>query len=316
MTDAPKDIDEALLALQLMNLTVKKTAEGAVRAGKADKYADLGEFNRVILTALNGMGVIWTCLPTMRGDNFVLAYSLKHVPSGTAKEGDFPLPKTEPQKIGSAITYSRRQALGAVTGVAAEGDDDDGNGYRGRQGMAQRASVRQERAQPAAPTAQRAAPAPRSERARPAQQPPLPERPASPAPGTDEPMRGRGGLITIPMTKKLAITMQEVIGNDVSLRKQFITDMIGREVATSKDLTFEEGRGLIDAFEKAKATEVPEASVIEIYQRTTGQGAGGRPEADKAAEVHSIRDQTRDAVVGAGDYGTEQAPWEDGALPV
>jgi hypothetical protein len=124
----PTSIDEALLALQKMNLTVKKTAAGALRAGKADKYADLGEYNRIVLTALNDMGVIWTCLPTLIGENFVLAYSLKHVPSGTEKTGEFPLPKSEPQKMGSAITYGRRYALGAVTGVTAEGEDDDGNG--------------------------------------------------------------------------------------------------------------------------------------------------------------------------------------------
>jgi hypothetical protein len=146
--DDLKDIDEAILALQKLNLTVKKTAEGALRAGRADKYADLGEYNRVVLTALNDLGVIWTCLPTLSGENFVLAYSLKHVPSGTEKVGEFPLPKSEPQKMGSAITYGRRYALGAVTGVTAEGEDDDGNVASGRQ-QAQRAAQQGRRQQPA-----------------------------------------------------------------------------------------------------------------------------------------------------------------------
>ena len=130
-----------------MNLTVKKTAEGALRAGKADKYADLGEYNRIVLSALNEMGVIWTCLPTLSGETFVLAYSLKHVPSGTEKAGEFPLPKSEPQKMGSAITYGRRYALGAVTGVAAEDEDDDGSAAS-NQRYAQR-SNRQRAAAPA-----------------------------------------------------------------------------------------------------------------------------------------------------------------------
>jgi hypothetical protein len=151
----PKDIDEAILALQKMNLTVKKTAEGALRAGRPDKYADLGEYNRVVLTALNDMGVIWTCLPTLSGDNFVLAYSLKHVPSGTEKVGEFPLPKSEPQKMGSAITYGRRYALGAVTGVTAEGEDDDGNVASGRQ-QAQRAAQQGRQRQAEGRPAQRA----------------------------------------------------------------------------------------------------------------------------------------------------------------
>lgn len=165
----PTSIDEALLALQKMNLTVKKTAAGALRAGKADKYADLGEYNRIVLTALNNMGVIWTCLPTLIGDNFVLAYSLKHVPSGTEKSGEFPLPKSEPQKMGSAITYGRRYALGAVTGVTAEGEDDDGNstGAAGQR-YAQRAGRSH-----AAASAEQGQQVQRTQRAR-GGQPPLP----------------------------------------------------------------------------------------------------------------------------------------------
>jgi hypothetical protein len=174
--DELKDIDEAILALQRLNLTVKKTAEGALRAGRADKYADLGEYNRVVLTALNELGVIWTCLPTLSGENFVLAYSLKHVPSGTEKVGEFPLPKSEPQKMGSAITYGRRYALGAVTGVTAEGEDDDGNVASGRQQAQRAAQQGRSRQQPA----QEGRPVQRAER-------PASGRP--PLPGENEPVR-------------------------------------------------------------------------------------------------------------------------------
>lgn len=156
--NGPKDIDEAILALQKLNLTVKKTAAGAQRAGKTDKYADLGEYNRIVLTALNELGVIWTCLPTLSGENFVLAYCLKHVASGTEKAGEFPLPKSEPQKMGSAITYGRRYALGAVTGVAAEDEDDDGQaaGQRYAQRAAQQGRARQQPAEPEGRSVQRA----------------------------------------------------------------------------------------------------------------------------------------------------------------
>jgi hypothetical protein len=174
--DDLKDIDEAILALQRLNLTVKKTAEGALRAGRADKYADLGEYNRVVLTALNELGVIWTCLPTLSGENFVLAYSLKHVPSGTEKVGEFPLPKSEPQKMGSAITYGRRYALGAVTGVTAEGEDDDGNVASGRQ-QAQRAAQQGRARQQPAPEGRQA----RRAQLPPGGRPPLPGENADPA---------------------------------------------------------------------------------------------------------------------------------------
>ena len=56
----------------------------------------------------------------------VLAYSLLHK-SGGAVAGEYPLPRDgSPQAIGSALTYARRYALCAVTGVAPGGSDDDG----------------------------------------------------------------------------------------------------------------------------------------------------------------------------------------------
>lgn len=328
MTDqsAPKTIHEVILAVQRMNIVLAKTASGAIRGGKVDKYADLEAVNGAVLTALNSLDTIWSCTPTMKDGEFVLSYDLRHVPSDTAKAGDYPIGKAAPQAMGSGITYARRYALLAITGVAAKDDDDDGQGGgRVREGYAQREAV----TPPAAPgeTAQRRTPLPRAERARPAQQPPAPEpRPTREAPPSPdgEPFRGRGGLITLAMTRKLAITMQEALETtDPGIRKQFIVDMIGRDVATSKDLTFEEGRGLIDAFEKAKATDNPTATVIDIYRRV--HQAGG-PAADDSEPVRQRPEPSgrqpgqpsrnaREAVTNGGDEGAEPAPWE-GELPV
>jgi hypothetical protein len=307
---AVKNIDEALLALQADRIVLRKDRDGQV-GNQRTKYADLVQANEVILARLQALGVVWKTKPTtlvVAGPNgqqetrFILRYKLLHVASGTFEDGDYPLPGgANPMQNGSAITYARRYALLAITNAVADDDDDDGGGYRGRQGMAQRASARQQQSAPApaAETAQRAAPRPRAERARPAQQPDLP---APRGAEVAEPHRGKGGLITQPMTQKLAITMREVVGDSPSDRKQFITDMIGREVASTKDLTFDEGRGLIDAFEKAKATNNPIGNVIDIYHRTSGP-------APTAAE------RTRAAVTGTPDPDAEP-PWEpaDGAI--
>lgn len=328
-TPAPRNLDEALLRLQADPPRLVKDQAGQVGNQKT-KYADLIQANAIILPRLTALGVLWWTAPTLRmipGPNgqqdprFVLDWELRHLASDTFREGSYPLPAgANPMQNGSAITYARRYALLAVTNTVAEDDDDDGRGYAGRAGTARREIVRPAPA-PQGPTAQRSQPAARGERARPVAQPELPPARTAPAapPGPDvptEPHRGRGGLITEPMTKKLAITMREVVGDDPAGRKQFITDMIGREVATSKDLTFDEGRGLIDAFEKAKKTDNPIGNVTEIYQRASGSGAerptsGAPASRGRQADTRSAREQTRDSVLGRpAQPGDEPPPWE------
>jgi hypothetical protein len=170
----PKDIDEVLLILQADLPVLRKDRDGQVGNQKT-KYADLAQANDQILTRLNALGTTWVCKPTLLLPDyrFVLKYRLKHVASGTCEEGEFPIKGDTPMQQGSAITYGRRYALLAVTGVVAEDDDDDGGAASGRQ-TAQRATqqraaargARQE--QTAGQTAQRASQRPRGAR------PPLP----------------------------------------------------------------------------------------------------------------------------------------------
>jgi hypothetical protein len=164
--DEPKSLDDALLLLQADPPVLTKSKAGQVGNQKT-KYADLVEVNKVVLARLNQLGVIWKCLPTMAGERFVLRYTLTHVPSGEFQTGDYPLNLSEPQKMGSAITYARRYALLAVTGIAAEDEDDDGDAASGRN-YAQRGAQRGRQQAPAETpanggrTAQRGAQRPRS----------------------------------------------------------------------------------------------------------------------------------------------------------
>jgi hypothetical protein len=168
MTAVHESLDEALLALQADPPVLTKSKAGQVGNQKT-KYADLVEVNKVVLARLNELGVIWKCLPTMAGERFVLRYTLTHVPSGEFQTGDYPLNLSEPQKMGSAITYARRYALLAVTGIAAEDEDDDGDAASGQR-HAQRAAQQRRAAEggPAGQSRQRAAQRPRGT------QPPLP----------------------------------------------------------------------------------------------------------------------------------------------
>jgi hypothetical protein len=135
----PSNLDEALAVFQADPPILKKD-----KAGHQSKYADLVQVNTVVLARLNALGVVWKTKPTLLDDGkFVLVYELLHVPSGTRETGTWPLKLSDnPQQMGSAVTYGRRYALLAVTGVAAEDEDDDGQGAVGRR-PAQRAATRQ-----------------------------------------------------------------------------------------------------------------------------------------------------------------------------
>jgi ERF superfamily. len=121
--DSPKDIDAVLLALQTANPILAKDKQA-----HQSKYADLVQINEVVLEQLNAWGTIWVCRPTLEDGVFGLHYSLRHIESGKEITGVWPLPTGDSQKMGSAVTYGRRYALLAVTGLVSEEDhvDDDG----------------------------------------------------------------------------------------------------------------------------------------------------------------------------------------------
>lgn len=283
----PKNVNEALLRLQGMGITVKKRARGAVRADKVDRYADLKEVNTEVLTKLGELGVIWTCEPTLLPDTpqgagrFVLRYELLHVASETARRGEYPLGAGKPQEMGSAITYARRYALLAVTGIAAEDDDDDGQGGTG---TAKRGNTPKPRE--------------KSTVARPDSAPPLPNEQA-PAEGKEWTQQQ--------MRKWMAQNREAGITGDTV--KQYATDMLGRPIGSSKEITFDEMRGMIDAFEKAlKDPNTAAATVIEIYRRTSGPAPAKATAARKStAPARTTRESVTGTPAGPND---DAPPWE------
>lgn len=124
---------EALAAFQAELPSVTKGQEAKIdsrRTGQsfAYSYADLADISDVALPLLGKHGLAWSCKPTVGLDGtFVLHYRLFHGASDQVDEGLWPLPSANIpfQEMGSAITYARRYALCAVTGIAPRDEDDD-----------------------------------------------------------------------------------------------------------------------------------------------------------------------------------------------
>jgi hypothetical protein len=129
MTDQPANLDEAMAIFQANLPSITKDEKATVKSDKGNYsygYAGLDTVSEKVLRELGKLGVSWRCRPTVdESGKFVLAYRLKHVAEGE-ETGSWPLQGGTPQQIGSAITYARRYALMAVTGVFPSNEDDDG----------------------------------------------------------------------------------------------------------------------------------------------------------------------------------------------
>jgi hypothetical protein len=133
---APATLAEALAALQgqLPRVAKEHTAKVDTKTGGSYKYAyaDLTDCTEALKPIMPPLGLSFNSKPTMRKGQFVLRYKLRHV-SGESDRGSYPLPdpgRVGPQDLGKAITYARRYALCAVTGLAPGGDDDDAQGQQ------------------------------------------------------------------------------------------------------------------------------------------------------------------------------------------
>jgi hypothetical protein len=90
------------------------------------KYADLAEILDATVDSLSDNGLSVLQLPSMDESGHVVITTVIGHSSGQWMEGSLPMPvsKADAQGTGSAITYGRRYALGALLNVASELDDD------------------------------------------------------------------------------------------------------------------------------------------------------------------------------------------------
>lgn len=118
-------LTEALAAFQA---DLPRVGKSSTNPHFKSKYADLADIVAAVLPKLAEHGMAWVTTPTFTVNGFVLAYELRHE-SGQSVTGEWPLPDpstASSQVLGSAVTYGKRYALSAVTGIAPD-DDDDGN---------------------------------------------------------------------------------------------------------------------------------------------------------------------------------------------
>lgn len=129
----PDTLASALAAFQASLPAVQKGATGQVPGKRAYKYADLSDLSAVVLPLLAKQGLSWLTMPTFDdAGRFVLRYELLHT-SGESRVGTYPLPTGTAWEVGSSLTYGRRYCLSAVTGVAADEDDDGQAAEQARQ---------------------------------------------------------------------------------------------------------------------------------------------------------------------------------------
>lgn len=87
------------------------------------KFTSLSHLSSVVLPLLSKHGIAFSATPQVTENGFVMEAHLLHE-SGERLSASFPIIDTLPQKVGSAVTYYRRYALAALTGVVADLDDD------------------------------------------------------------------------------------------------------------------------------------------------------------------------------------------------
>ncbi len=261
-----KTLAEALVQLQAQLPRVAKDHEAVVtsqRTGKTHKYAyaDLTDVSEVIMPLLAALGLSFIACPTLADDmdhRFVLRYRLMHI-SGDEIYGHYPLPSQgSPQEIGSAITYARRYALCAVTGLAPGGDDDDGQAaeppplrqpvsaqdkQRAKTSRLKAGTSRMARAQEEDPWAQDAPVD--HDRADAMRQSLMAGEHPEETPGSSNPRQWQQLAI---LYGQLGITERET-------RLAEMADRVGREIGSAKDLSYAEAESAIRSLRELAAKE-------------------------------------------------------------
>ena len=118
-SECTKNLMAAFATFQGLLENVKKDSNNPFFKSK---YADLASIFDEIRPKLAATGLAVSQWPQSDGS---LVTILMHE-SGEWLEGTYTMrpADSKPQSLGSAITYARRYALGAILGVASEEDDD------------------------------------------------------------------------------------------------------------------------------------------------------------------------------------------------
>lgn len=117
-----ESITELAKAMVKFHSEVGKVSKDAANPFFKNKYASLSNIIEAVTKPLNDNGLSVLQLPSIEGLTTMLLHEsgewISSVSSTPVKD------QTDPQKLGSAITYARRYALGAILSLNIDEDDD------------------------------------------------------------------------------------------------------------------------------------------------------------------------------------------------
>jgi len=117
-----ESITELAKALVKFHSVMGKVSKDAKNPFFKNKYASLSNIIEAVTKPLNDNGLSVLQLPSIEGLTTLLLHEsgewISSVSSTPVKDA------TDPQKLGSAITYARRYALGAILSLNIDEDDD------------------------------------------------------------------------------------------------------------------------------------------------------------------------------------------------
>lgn len=149
-----QDITKLAKALLNVQRQLLPAARDATNPFTKSRYATLNSVMAASRDALLDNG-IWLCqcpVPVESPGAIGLMTKLTHTESGQWQSSltVVPLPRADPQGMGSAITYARRYALTAMLGLVTEDDDGEAASLR-KGGTARQQSPRRQGRQEATP---------------------------------------------------------------------------------------------------------------------------------------------------------------------
>jgi hypothetical protein len=127
-SESIKNIAGALVKFQA---SVSKVSKESNNPFFKSKYASLANILDTIQKPLSECGLAISQFP----DGNALTTIIVHAESGEWMESSYVMPvakQNDPQAMGSAITYARRQSIGSILNLNID-DDDDGEKAMGRQ---------------------------------------------------------------------------------------------------------------------------------------------------------------------------------------
>jgi hypothetical protein len=121
-----ESIDKIAPALLAAQKEIGNATKNAKNPHFRNNYADLGAVIEAVKEPLNKAGIAIIQSLSEGADGLHLTTRLLHTSGQFIEDTAFtPLPKADPQGVGSATTYLRRYSLAAILCITQE--DDDGN---------------------------------------------------------------------------------------------------------------------------------------------------------------------------------------------